>query len=119
MFGLGKKKEKHIKEITDQNWNEYVNKDSGVALVDIWAPWCGPCRIIGPVVEELANEYAGKATIGKLNADINQKQQEFKVSGIPTLLFFKNGRLVDRIVGAQPKNSIKAKLDRHIGPIAS
>ncbi len=119
MFGFGRKKEKHIREITDQNWSEHINSDSGVALVDIWAPWCGPCRIIGPVVEELADEYAGRAVIGKLNADTNRKPGEFKVSGIPTLLFFKNGRLVDRIVGAQPKNSIKAKLDRHLGPAAS
>ena len=113
MFGL-KKKEKHIKEITDANWAEFINGDTDLALVDIWAPWCGPCRVIGPVVEELADEYVDKAVIGKLNADENSKPREFRVSGIPTLLFFKKGKLVDRIVGAQPKNSIKAKLDQYL-----
>ncbi|MDP7036904.1 MAG: thioredoxin [Candidatus Marinimicrobia bacterium] len=101
-------------QITDGNWTQEIQDYQGVAFVDIWAPWCAPCRMIGPVVEELAGEYAGKAKISKLNADENQKPAELGVSGIPTMLIFKNGNEVDRIVGVVPKQTLVEKLDYYL-----
>jgi len=86
-------------------------------MVDIWAPWCGPCKLIGPIVDELADEYKGRIIIGKLNADYNSKQSEFKVSGIPTILFFKNGKVVDRIVGAKPKDQLISVIEKYASPV--
>ena len=80
-------------------------------MVDVWAPWCGPCKLIGPIIDELAMEYSGKAKIGKLNADQNQKPMDLGVSGIPTLILYKNGEEVDRIVGMAPKNQLQEKLN--------
>ncbi len=97
--------------LTDANWEEEVNSHDGVTLVDIWAPWCGPCRMIGPVVEEIATEYEGRAKVGKLNADENRKPSEFGVTGIPTLLIMRGSEVVDHIVGAVPKKLITDKLD--------
>lgn len=115
MFNLFKNKEKKTVTFTDENWNTLITKSEGVVMADIWAPWCGPCKIIGPIVEELAEEYGGKAVIGKLNSDDNQKSRELGIRSIPTLLFFKNGKRVDQIVGAQPMNVIREKLDKLIG----
>lgn len=82
-------------------------------VVDCWAPWCSPCRLVAPIVEELAKKYAGRVTFGKLNVDENPEiATEFQIMGIPTLLVFKQGRLVDRIVGAMPKNALEAKITR-------
>lgn len=100
--------------LTDATWDEEITQHKGLALVDIWAPWCGPCRIIGPVVEEIAKEYEGRAKVGKLNADENVKPGEFGVTGIPTLLIFRDGQVVDQIVGAVPKQTITAKLDYYL-----
>ncbi|MCK4578778.1 MAG: thioredoxin [Candidatus Marinimicrobia bacterium] len=100
--------------LTDATWNQEIDQHQGLALVDIWAPWCGPCHIIGPVVEEIATEYEGRAKVGKLNADENRKPGEFGVTGIPTLLIFRDGKLVDSIVGAVPKNMITERLDYHL-----
>ena len=98
-------------KLTDANWEEEVNSHDGVTLVDIWAPWCGPCRMIGPIIEEIATEYEGRAKIGKLNADENRKPSEFGVTGIPTMLIMRGGEVVDQIVGAVPKKLITDKLD--------
>ena len=94
-------------EITDKNFNDIISKNKTV-LVDFWAEWCGPCRIIGPVIEELANEYEGKAIIGKLDVDSNQESSvKYEVRSIPTIITFKDGKIVDRQVGAVPKETLK------------
>jgi len=99
-------------QLTDATFKKEVLESSKPVLVDLWAPWCGPCRMLGPVVEELAAEYAGKAVVGKLNTDENSATMTaYRVSAIPTLLFFKGGKLVEQMVGVQPKSVIKAKLD--------
>jgi thioredoxin 1 len=84
-------------------------------VIDCWAPWCGPCRMIGPVIEELAKEMKGKIVFGKLNVDENQQTSlKYKIMSIPTLLVFKNGNLVDRFVGAMPKDMLIQKLKPHL-----
>ena len=99
------------KIITDANFAEIINTDQPV-LVDFWATWCGPCRALAPVVEELAHEFAGKAVVGKCNVDdCDDLPMNFGIRSIPTLLFFKNGQLVDKSVGDASKADIAAKLN--------
>ena len=101
-------------EITDQNFNDVLQSDQPI-LVDFWAEWCGPCKMIGPVVEELAGEYDGKAVIGKVDVDSNPEiSAKYGVRSIPTLLFFKNGEIVDKQIGAVPKGVLSGKLDAQI-----
>lgn len=101
-------------ELTDQNFEEIINTEKPV-LVDFWAEWCGPCKMIGPVVEELASEYEGKALVGKVDVDSNPEvSAKFGIRSIPTLLVFKNGEIVDKQVGAVPKTVLSQKLDAQL-----
>jgi thioredoxin 1 len=101
-------------EITDANFDEIINTDKPV-LVDFWAEWCGPCKMIGPVVEELANDYDGKAIIGKVDVDSNPgTSAKFGIRSIPTLLVLKHGKIVEKQVGAVPKSVLSQKLDAHL-----
>ena len=97
--------------VNDANFAEIISSNSAV-LVDFWATWCGPCRALGPTIEEIANEYEGRAFVGNCNVDENSELAgQFLIMSIPALLFFKDGKLVDRLVGAQPKANITVKLD--------
>lgn len=99
-------------EITDSNFEQEVIKSDIPVMVDFWAPWCGPCRMIAPLIDELSNEYEGKVKVVKLNTDENpQTASEFQISAIPTLLFFKGGKVVKELVGVVPKEEIKKILD--------
>jgi thioredoxin 1 len=100
--------------LTDSNFDSEVTKHD-LIVVDFWAPWCGPCRMVGPVIEELASEYAGKVAFGKLNVDQNTTiPSRFAVRGIPTMIIFKDGRAVDTLVGAYPKSHIESKFKPYI-----
>jgi thioredoxin 1 len=105
----------HPIEITDANFAKEVEASDKPVLIDFWAVWCGPCRMLTPIVEELATEYEGKAIIGKVDVDNNQMiATKFGIRSIPTLLIFKGGKVVDQIVGAVPKNMIVDKLNSHL-----
>ena len=99
-------------EFSDATFQKEVLESDKVTLIDLWAEWCGPCRTMTPVIEELAKEYDGKAVVGKLNVDDNPKTPtDYNVRGIPTFLIFKNGELKDKVVGAVTKQTLKDKLD--------
>lgn len=103
-----------VQQITDADFDTVLGAGKPV-FVDFWAPWCGPCRIVGPIVEELAPTYAGKAVIGKVNVDDNPNvAQRFGVTSIPTMMMFKDGKLVDRMVGAAPKTALQSFIDRNL-----
>jgi len=105
-------------EATDANFDELINSDKPV-LVDFWAEWCGPCKMIGPVVEQLAGEYEGRAIIAKMDVDQNaQVPAKFGIRSIPTLMVFKNGQLIDKVIGAVPKNVLEQKLQAAMEPAA-
>ena len=100
-----------LTELTDDSFNGFINENS-LCVIDFWAPWCGPCMMLGPVIKELSGEYAGKVAFAKLNIDESKvKAGEFNVMSIPTILFVKDGEVVDTVIGALPKEKIKAKID--------
>ncbi|MFC4261351.1 thioredoxin [Ferruginibacter yonginensis] len=102
-------------EFTDANFSTDVISSDKLTVVDFWAEWCGPCRAIGPVISELATEYAGKVNVGKLNVDQNpQVSMQYGITSIPAILFIKNGEVVDKLVGAQPKSNFVKKIEAHI-----
>ena len=99
-------------EITDKNFEELVEKSGVPVMIDFWAEWCGPCRMVGPIVDELATEYTGKAVVGKVNVDENPDiSAKFGIRNIPTVIFLKSGQVVDKSVGAVPKNVLAEKMD--------
>ena len=101
--------------VTDDNFAAEVEQQAGVTVVDFWATWCGPCRMIAPILDQLAGEYDGRVKVTKLDVDANQRTAaRFQVRSIPTLLFFKDGKLVDQVIGAVPKPALAAKLDSHL-----
>ena len=101
-------------ELTDSTFTEFVQNNPFV-VVDCWAPWCGPCLMVAPIIEELAKEYAGKIVFGKLNVDENPiTASRYQIMSIPTLLVFRNGKLVDTIIGAMPKEMLEARITRFL-----
>lgn len=102
--------------VTDANFETEIEKAAGVAVVDFWAEWCGPCRAVGPIIDQLATEYAGKVKVAKMDVDANPRTgMRFNVRSIPTILFFRDGKLVDTVIGAMPKPHLDAKFKLHIG----
>ena len=100
-------------EITDQNFEEEVLKSDVPVVIDFWAIWCGPCKLIAPIMDELAEEFEGRAKIGKLDVDVNQQTAiKYGVRSIPTVLYFKNGEVVDMVIGARKKEEFKSKLEK-------
>jgi thioredoxin 1 len=102
-------------EITDSNFEEIL-KENKIVMADLWAEWCGPCRMVSPIIDELSESFQDKAYIGKVNVDLNTDiPEKYKVRSIPTILLFKDGELVDKIVGALPKTALQGKLEAVLG----
>lgn len=102
-------------EITDANFQQEVMKSDTPVLIDFWAAWCGPCKMIGPIVEEIAKEYAGKLKVGKVDVDNNPEiSMQFGIRSIPTLMVFKGGKVVEQIIGAVPKKNLMEKVLPHV-----
>jgi thioredoxin 1 len=110
----------HVIHVTDAEFDNKVLKSPTTVIVDFWAPWCGPCRMVAPVLEKLAQEYDGKMIVAKVNTDDNPEwAMRYGVQGIPTMLFVRDGQIVDRIVGAGPYPMIKARLDKVLSTVAA
>lgn len=105
----------NVRHISDAEFESAVLQSAVPVLIDFWAPWCGPCRIVGPIVDELAEQYEGKLSVVKINVDDNPAvAQQFMVSSIPTIMMFKGGQLVDRVLGAMPKAELQKMIDRNL-----
>ena len=105
----------NVSDVTDATFEQEVLKSSLPVLVDFWAPWCGPCRAVAPVVDEIATEFNGKLKVLKINTDENPKTaQSYRISGIPSLLVFKNGQPVEQVVGAVPKSTLTSAIQKHV-----
>jgi thioredoxin 1 len=106
----------HPVQVTDATFASEVEQAGGLTVVDFWATWCGPCLMVAPVLEQLANEYAGRAKVAKVDVDANQRTaMRFNIRSIPSILFFKNGQHVDTVVGAVPRTTLEAKIKQHLG----
>jgi thioredoxin 1 len=107
--------ETHPQPVTDDSFEQDIEKHVGLAVVDFWATWCGPCHMVAPIMEQLAAEFAGKVKVAKLDVDANQRTMvRFNVRSIPSILFFKDGHHVDTIVGAYPKAAFVQKIQQHL-----
>jgi len=105
----------NVQTFTDTNFDQSVLQSGQPVLVDFWAEWCGPCKRLGPTIDQLASEYAGKVTIGKLNVDENPNTAiKFQIRGIPAVMLFKGGQIVEAVVGLAPKEDFKKAIDKHI-----
>ena len=105
----------NVLKVTDSNFATEIVGNQGLTMVDFWAEWCGPCRTIGPIIEQLASEMKGKVVFGKLNIDENmQTANKYRISAIPTLMIFKDGKLIDKLVGAYPKPALAAKIQKFL-----
>lgn len=105
----------HPMPVTDDSFQQEIEQHQGLAVVDFWATWCGPCHMVAPIMEQIASEYDGRVKVAKLDVDANQKtMMRFNVRSIPTILFFKDGRHVDTIVGAYPKAAFEQKIQQHL-----
>ena len=104
-----------VVEVTDETFAEEVEQIEGVAMVDFWAAWCGPCRLVSPIVDELAHEYEGQIKVAKVDVDASQRTaMRFNIRSIPSILFFKDGEHVDTVIGAVPKQALEQKLQSHL-----
>ena len=104
----------HVLELTDESFGEEIENGEGLAVVDFWAEWCGPCRAVGPVIESLAEDYAGKVKVGKVDVDSNRRITErFNVRSIPSILYFKDGELVETVVGVRSKSQLEQLIQAH------
>ncbi|HEU5162970.1 MAG TPA: thioredoxin [Thermoanaerobaculia bacterium] len=105
----------HVKQISDSEWEQTVLQSQTPVFVDFWAPWCGPCRIVGPIIEELAPSYDGKLVVTKMNVDDNPAvAQKLGITSIPTMMIFKGGQVVDRAIGAMPKSELQKFIERNL-----
>ncbi len=103
------------REFTDRNFQETVLSSSQLTVVDFWAPWCGPCRMVGPIIEELSSEYAGRVLVGKVDVDSNPEiSAKYNIRSIPTILILKNGTIIDKQVGATSKEALRQKIEAHL-----
>ena len=110
---------KSVIEVSDATFKVDIEQHQGLVMVDLWAEWCGPCRMVAPIVEALATEYEGRLKVAKLDVDANpETAQRFNVRSIPTMLFFKDGKVVDSVVGALPKAALAQRIDRHVNAAA-
>jgi thioredoxin 1 len=101
--------------VTDGNFAEEIEQGQGLSIVDFWAAWCGPCRMVAPIIEQLAGEYAGQLKVAKLDVDANQQvSMKYNIRSIPSILFFKDGKHVDTVVGAVPKAMLERKIQEHL-----
>jgi thioredoxin 1 len=102
-------------EVTDSDFGDVIEKGEGLSLVDFWAEWCGPCRLVAPVMEQIAREYGERLTVAKLDVDANQQiATRFNIRSIPSILFFKDGKHVDTVVGAMPRAYLERKIQEHL-----
>jgi len=115
---MSERQDENVQQISDATFDQEVVQKPGPVLIDFWAPWCGPCRMVSPIVEELAVQYKGRLQVGKVNVDENPNvASRFGIRGIPTLMIYKGGKLVDQVVGAVPKAHLEKVIEKWLDPV--